>query len=353
MKLFLIVGARPNFVKSVSIIEALSRCEDIDYKLIHTGQHYDYNMSGIFFSCLKIHHPFINLGVGSNSHAVQTAEIMKKLDHVFEKENPDIAIVVGDVNSTLAGALVASKRHCGVAHVEAGLRSYNRLMPEEVNRVLTDHISDYLFCPTEQAISNLENEGIRCNVFFSGDTMYDIYLKSIEIARKMELETGSYCLVTVHRAENTDDINNLKNIVTAINSIAENETVVFPLHPRTKRKISEFDIDISSKVRLLPPVGYLQMLSLEIRSSVILTDSGGIQKEAYFSKVPCITMREETEWVETIQMGCNCLTSADTERILEAYYNAKKPGKKEYPSLYGNGKAGEKIVSALKKVFSA
>lgn len=350
MKLFVVVGARPNFIKIVSIIEALSN-QKINYKLIHTGQHYDFKMSEVFFDELKIPKPDINLEVDSASHAVQTSEIMQKFEKLCLEERPDIILVVGDVNSTLACALVASKLHIKISHIESGLRSFNKKMPEEVNRVLTDHVSDYLFCPTERSVENLKRENITKKVYLVGDTMYDIFLKITNSKETLFVPNlvKPYSLVTLHRQENVDNKEKLKSIIKALNHIAEDNCLVFPIHPRTQKQLSKFKIAVSSKVMIIKPVGYLYMLKLETDASVILTDSGGVQKEAYFSRVPCVTLREETEWVETIEAGWNRLVGSNTKSIVNTYIEAKSQDILPYLKLYGDGNAGERIVSILRE----
>ncbi len=334
MKIISIVGARPQFIKVAPVSRAIVELnkkegrEIIRDILIHTGQHYDYEMSEIFFKELEIKEPDYHLGVGSGSHGYQTGEMLRKLEEVLMKEKPDIVMVYGDTNSTLAGALAASKLHIRVAHVEAGLRSFNRAMPEEINRVLTDHISDLLFCPTETAVKNLHNEGIVKGVYNVGDVMHDSILFNVKIAEKksgilkeLNLMNGSsvkdYALATVHRQENTDDPEKLSSIFDALSEIASKQMrVILPMHPRTRRCLGSSSLYDS--ITIIKPVSYLDMLLLEKNAKMILTDSGGVQKEAYFFKVPCITLREETEWVETVESGWNVLAGRDGKKIIEA-----------------------------------
>ncbi|MHB0856569.1 MAG: non-hydrolyzing UDP-N-acetylglucosamine 2-epimerase [Anaerolineae bacterium] len=320
--LLTIVGARPQFIKAAAVSRAIREHNALRPEhqmheiLVHTGQHYDENMSQIFFDELDIPRPDYNLGVGSLPHGAQTGRMLEAIEEILLKEQPDWVLVYGDTNSTLAGALAAAKLHIPVAHVEAGLRSFNRRMPEELNRVLTDHVSSLLFCPTQSAVSNLAAEGITQGVELVGDVMYDCALfyadkvKGLEagILHKHALVTKSYYLATVHRAENTDDPKKLGTIVDAFDELSTPECpVVIPLHPRTRTKMAQYDLCFGAQVRVLDPVSYLEMVALERNAKVILTDSGGVQKEAYFHGVPCVTLREETEWVETVNLGWNAL----------------------------------------------
>jgi len=348
LKIATIVGARPQFIKAAPV----SRWLRLHHReiLVHTGQHYDYLLSEVFFRELGIPTPDYNLGVGSASHGRQTGEMLARLEEVLLQEKPDWVVVYGDTNSTLAGALAAAKLHIPVAHVEAGLRSYNRTMPEEINRVLTDHLSSLLFCPTDTAVRNLAREGINQGVHKVGDVMYDVALWGLEIAEQKStiLETlgvdpGNYLLVTIHRPGNTDDPRNLSAIVSALNDVAE--TVIFPAHPRTQKALKQWGLHPNSNVRLIEPVSYLDMLMLEKNARMILTDSGGVQKEAYILGVPCVTLREETEWVETVEAGWNILVGANRERIVEAVRNFQPTG--ERLPLFGDGNASRRIVEIL------
>jgi UDP-N-acetylglucosamine 2-epimerase len=321
MKIASIVGARPNFIKCAPLSRELRK--EFDEDIIHTGQHYDYEMNKVFFDELKIPEPDYHLGVGSGSHAYQTGEILKRTEDVLLKEAPDLVLVFGDTNSTLAGALAASKLHIKIGHIEAGLRSFDRQMPEETNRILTDHCSDLLFCPTETAVENLKKEGIENGVYLTGDVMVDALQENIKIAElksnvldRLCLKQEEYYLATIHRPENTDDFEKLKSIVDAF-CVMEN--MVFPCHPRTEKKLKQFGLwdKLTKKVKVIKPVGYLDMLMLEKNAKKILTDSGGIQKEAYIFKVPCITLRENTEWIETIDEGWNVLVGANKEKIVK------------------------------------
>jgi len=307
MKIASVVGARPNFIKLAPVSKELRK--EFDEVLVHTGQHYDYEMNKIFFDEMGIPEPDYNLGVGSGSHGYQTGEMLKRIEEVLMKEKPDLVLVFGDTNTTLAGALAAIKLHIKVGHIEAGLRSFDKRMPEEINRALTDHCSDILFCPTETGVKNLKNEGIAKGVYLTGDVMVDALQENIKIAEKkskildeLDLKPEEYFLATVHRAENTDDFSRLRSIVDAFCEIVH---IVFSCHPRTEKMFKKFDLwdRLQKSVKVIKPVGYLDMLVLEKNARKILTDSGGIQKEAYIFKVPCITLRENTEWVETIEDG--------------------------------------------------
>jgi UDP-N-acetylglucosamine 2-epimerase len=350
MKVVSIVGARPQFIKAAPVTKAL-RASGYQEILLHTGQHYDYGMSQVFFEELNIPEPEVNLGVGSGLHGQQTGQMLMRIEEVLMKERPDWVLVYGDTNSTLAGALAAVKLRIPVAHVEAGLRSFNREMPEEHNRVLTDHCSDLLFCPTQTAVKNLTNEGVTQGVHLVGDTMYDAVLEFAEIARQrstiladLNLEPKRYLLATVHRPYNTDAPENLQAILSALGEIGE--TVVFPVHPRTRKMMKSFNLNSKiENLKLIEPVGYLDMLVLEQNARLILTDSGGMQKEAYFFGVPCITLRPETEWVETVEAGWNVVVGVDRARITGLMQSFVPPN--EHPLLYGEGHAAKEIVKVL------
>jgi UDP-N-acetylglucosamine 2-epimerase len=361
MKIVAVVGARPQFIKAAPISRAvaehnhmapLSSC--IKEVIVHTGQHYDHNMSQVFFKEMHIPEPHINLGVGSGPHGKQTGEMLIRIEEVLQGEKPDWVLVYGDTNSTLAGALAACKCHIRVAHIEAGLRSFNREMPEEHNRVLTDHCADLLFCPTQTAMDNLAREGITQGVHLVGDTMYDGVLQFAEIARRrstilrdLGLKPKEYLLATVHRPYNTDNPANLGNILAAFAEIEE--SVIFPVHPRTRRKIAEFGLlnpkSASRNPKIFDPVGYLDMLVLEQNANMILTDSGGMQKEAYFFGVPCLTLRPETEWVETIEAGWNVLVEANKNMIVDSMARFQTPDAR--PPFYGDGTAAKECVRLL------
>ena len=383
MKCVTVVGARPQFVKAAAVrraIEAYSRQASHSRRrgskkafqevLVHTGQHYDYAMDGVFFKELQLPKPDYHLGVGSGSHAQQTALMLERIEAIVQEEQPDVMMVYGDTNSTLAGALVAAKLDIPVAHVEAGLRSYNRVMPEETNRVLTDHLSTLLFCPTLQSVQNLAKEGIRSGkkkvVRRVGDVMYDSILyystvadKTSTLLRDLHLLTTydsrltNYYLATLHRAENTDDPKRLKSILAALHEIGKNAPVILPLHPRTQKMLKTHDLQLAGeRIQQIDPVSYLDMLSLEKNAAAILTDSGGVQKEAYWFSVPCFTLRQETEWVETVESGWNVLVGADRKKIIEAVRSWKKKTlRKKGAGLFGDGKASERIVLALVDFF--
>ncbi len=350
MKIATVVGARPQFIKAAPVSRALR--QEHQEILIHTGQHYDVNMSDVFFEELLIPKPDYNLGIGSGKHGAQTGAILEKVEEVLLTEKPDALLVYGDTNSTLAGALAAAKLHIPVIHIEAGLRSFNRLMPEEINRVLTDHVSEWLFCPTDTAVKNLELEGITRGVYQIGDVMYDAFLFNRQLASQnsriletLELAAKEYILCTIHRAENTDDPSRLAQILTALSRVEK--PVVLPLHPRTRKIIEEQGLSdrLVGNVRVIDPVGYLDMIALEVNSLKLVTDSGGVQKEAYFAGVPCITMRDETEWVETVKVGWNILTGAVESRIIDAVETFQPPSSQ--PSIFGNGYSAEQFVKIL------
>lgn len=354
MKIVTIIGARPQFIKAAVVSRAIAECDGVEEIIIHTGQHFDTNMSDVFFEEMAIPRPQYNLNINGLGHGAMTGQMLEKIEEVLLREAPDWVLVYGDTNSTIAGALAAKKLHIKVAHVEAGLRSFNIDMPEEVNRILTDRISDVLFCPTETAMRNLEKEGyenLNCEVRMVGDVMQDAALFYADRAKKPENEIPShFALCTVHRAENTDDSKRLKGIFDALEVISETTPVVLPLHPRTKAKLSAsgYDFD-NSKIHFIEPVGYLEMVWLLSHCQFVLTDSGGLQKEAYFFSKPCITMRDETEWIELVEHGFNKLTGADTTRIIELANRMTKNCNLDFSKrLYGNGNAGEIIVNNLK-----
>jgi UDP-GlcNAc3NAcA epimerase len=354
MRLLSIVGARPQFVKLAVICKALDRRADSakwQHTIVHTGQHYDPALSSVFFEELAIPRPDYDLEAGSGSHATQTAEMLKRLEPVLDAEKPDWVLLYGDTNSTLAGALVAAKASLSIAHIEAGLRSYRRGMPEEINRVVADHLSDLLLCPTELAMENLRKEGLGEKAVWTGDVMLDASLEYRRLAESrggalaQTWQSGEFALATVHRAENTDDAGSLREIVGALDEIARGGCpVVWPIHPRAKKRLKERGITPAA-VTLIEPVSFLDMLLLEGRARFIMTDSGGVQKEAYFLRVPCITLRDETEWVETLANGCNALTGANQAKILQAAEEVDRAG--PWNINYGGGDAGAAILSAL------
>lgn len=351
MNVVTVVGARPQFIKAAPVSTALRSAGHREI-LLHTGQHYDHGMSAVFFEELAIPEPDINLGVGSGSHAVQTSRMLEAIERVLLDERPDAAIVYGDTNSTLAGALAACKLGALLAHVEAGLRSFNRAMPEEHNRVLTDHCADILFCPTSTAVRNLAREGLDAGVHLVGDTMYDAVVHFADVAaarstvlKDLGLEPRAYALATIHRAYNTDDPATLGRLLTALEALPS--TVVFPVHPRTRARLEQLGLrPTHERVRLIEPVGYLDMLVLQGNARVVLTDSGGMQKEAYFLGVPCVTLRPETEWVETVDAGWNVVAGTDPAVIAAAAARTDWPTPPA-PAVFGTGHAAVRIVEIL------
>jgi len=355
IKIITIVGARPQFIKAAALSREIKKHPNIREVIIHTGQHFDENMSEIFFREMEIPHPDYNLNIHGLSHGAMTGQMMEEIEKVLLIEKPDVVLVYGDTNSTIAGALAAKKLHIKVAHVEAGLRSYNMKMPEEINRILTDRISDWLFCPTDTAIHNLENEGFRnipCSIVKSGDVMEDAALyyakkanENSSIIESLNLQTSKFVLATIHRAENTDNENNLRNILEAFNIISESLHVVLPLHPRTRKKITQFGI--KTNFNIIGPVGYFDMISLLTHCSLVITDSGGLQKEAFFFNKFCITTREETEWVELVENNYNVISGADKTKIInfsDKFLSTPFPQKID---LYGNGTACFNICKSL------
>jgi len=349
MKIVSIVGARPQFIKAAAMGKELEK--NYENILVHTGQHYDYEMSKLFFDQLKIPEPNYNLGIGSGYHGEQTGKMLLELEKVLLDEKPDFVLVYGDTNSTIAGALAAAKLHISIGHVEAGLRSFDKKMPEEINRILTDHCSGLLFSPTQTGVDNLKGEGITKGVHLTGDVMYDALLASLKTAEKskilieLKVEKEKYFLITVHRPSNTDNMNNLSNILEALSEI--DEKVIFPIHPRTMKLIKKHNLEkkIGENVKMIKPVGYFDFIWLQKNAKKILTDSGGIQKEAYMLKVPCITLRENTEWIETVNDGWNILVGSNKEKILKELQEFKPKGKQT--NAFGNGHANENIVKIL------
>ncbi|MDP1571607.1 MAG: UDP-N-acetylglucosamine 2-epimerase (non-hydrolyzing) [Vicinamibacterales bacterium] len=347
-KVLSIVGARPQFIKAAPVHRALAaRCQVVQ---VHTGQHYDDNMSAVFFRELGLPAPDIDLGVGSGSHARQTAAMLERLEPVLTAERPDWVVIYGDTNSTLAAAITAAKLTMPVAHVEAGLRSFNRAMPEEQNRLVADHLSSLLFCPTEAAVSHLKAEGITAGVHLVGDVMEEALADAVVRARqestaieRLGLGRSRYAVATVHRAENTDSPERLAGILAALNQLRD--TVVFPVHPRTRKAIDALDWTPGAHVRMVDPQGYLDMVQLVSGASLVLTDSGGLQKEACWMGVPCVTLRDETEWEETVSRGWNVLAGADTTRIVTAARTIKAPS--PWPPARGAGSPSAEIARLL------
>jgi UDP-N-acetylglucosamine 2-epimerase len=365
MKIVTIVGARPQFIKAAAVSRAIAHhnrhCSNeytIKETMVHTGQHYDENMSEVFFRELHLPKPDYFLEINSLSHGAMAGRMLEKIESVLQKETPDWVMVYGDTNSTLAGALAAVKLHIPVAHVEAGLRSFNRRMPEEINRVLTDHMATLLLCPTDTAVENLKAEGILNGVYNTGDVMYDAFLFNRQLSENgsvilstLDLTSRSYCLATIHRAENTDNPRILAQLFGALQELGTGTCpIVLPIHPRTK-KLMESCRDINLKgsdVRIISPVSYLDMISLEINARIILTDSGGMQKEALFAQVPCVTLRNETEWVETVACGWNYLGGTTPDSILNAFQCALAMDvARSQPNFYGNGDAGNAILKYI------
>lgn len=350
MKVVTVVGARPQFIKAAAVSPLLRQVAT--EVVVHTGQHYDFKMSDIFFDELEMAKPEYSLGIGSGPHGLQTGRMLESIEEVLISEKPDWVLVYGDTNSTLAGALAAVKLHIPVAHVEAGLRSFSREMPEELNRVLTDHASDLLLAPTAVAMKNLAHEGLSSRAVLVGDVMADVLfqiypkLKGMqEMLKQWGVEPGEYALLTLHRPSNVDNPKRLRQILAAVSSFEE--PVLFPMHPRTKARISEYglgEVVQAFPFECVPPFGYREMLAAEANARVILTDSGGVQKEAYMLEVPCFTLREETEWVETVASGWNVLVG-DTLRELLHGAGARRPS--EHPALFGNGDSAQRIVETL------
>lgn len=354
-KIITILGARPQFIKAAAVSRVFAK-SDIEEIIVHTGQHFDKNMSDIFFEQMEIPRPHYMLNINSLSHGAMTGRMMEEIEKVIQKEKPDAVMVFGDTNSTIAGALAAKKLLVKVIHVEAGLRSFNMDMPEEVNRILTDRISDFLFCPTDTAIQNLKKEGydnIQCAIENVGDVMYDaalFYSKKAEslatVYPELHLTPGNYVLCTVHRQENTDDPDRLRNIFNALNEINKDKQVVLPLHPRTRKLLEKNGI--TPEFKTIDPVGYFDIVMLLKNAAMVLTDSGGMQKEAYFFDKYCLTLRDETEWVELVENGVNTLVGADKDKIVHEFHSRVGSPLTTTEKLYGDGNAGELILHTLK-----
>ena len=355
MKIINIVGARPQFIKFSSISREIINRGNIQSITIHTGQHYDQDMSDIFFKQMQLPLPDYNLNINEQLHGAMTGKMLEGIETILIKENPEWVLVYGDTNSTLAGALAAAKLHIKVGHVEAGLRSYNMKMPEEVNRILTDRISNMLFCPTLAAEKNLINEGFRdfdIQIVKSGDIMYDTnlyYNKYAQKPKSIAEHSKEFILLTIHRAENTDNIDRLVSLIEAMNSLSKKNGIIFPIHPRTRKIIKANQIELSPRIKLIDPVGYLSMIWLIAHCKVVMTDSGGLQKEAYFFKKPCITLRNETEWIELVENGFNIIAGADTNMIISSYHNLTDIDWTRNTNLYGNGKTSATIIENLIK----
>lgn len=375
-RIITIIGARPQIIKSSALSRAIrtSFADKIEEVIVHTGQHYDENMSNVFFEEMEIPKPNYNLNVGSGSHGAQTAKMMEGLEKIFLEEKPDAVVIYGDTNSTMAGALAAAKIHIPVVHIEAGLRSFNKAMPEEINRISSDHMSTLLFTPTKTGITNLANEGFSMdlkksatidqpNVYLCGDVMYDNSLYFSEISDKkstilkdLDLTKDDYVLCTIHRDSNTDKKENINAIFEALCNIQEKSglTVLLPIHPRTKGKMNELlnedlkqKIDSNQKIKIVPPAGFLDIIALEKNARIIVTDSGGLQKEAFFFEKPCVILREQTEWVEIVKNGNAILTGSNYTEIMKAFETLMTEKNYSYPTFYGDGKAAEFICSKI------
>lgn len=359
MKICTIVGARPQFVKAAAVSSKIAAAPGVEEVIVHTGQHYDKAMSEVFFSELGVPRERYNLSAGSGSHAEQTARMLPEIEKVLLDERPSCVLVYGDTNSTLAGALVASKLKIPAAHVEAGMRSFNRRMPEEVNRVVADHLCEFNFCSGETAMENLRREGRGEGAELVGDVMYDCVLMFSPIAARtsshastLGLKPRSFVFMTCHRAENTDCPQRLRSIVEAANALSKDVPLLFPAHPRTLKMLKENSLSFASGVKVLPPSGYFESLALQRDAALVLTDSGGVQKEAFFLGTPCVTMRDETEWVETVSLGWNRLAGADADGILSAARGfIAHPPAKCASNPYGDGNAAGRIVDSLKRRF--
>ncbi len=357
MKVLTIVGARPQFVKAAVVSRALARREDVRETILHTGQHFDEALSDVFFRELGIPEPAYHLGIGGGTHGQNTGRMLEGIERVLLDERPDWVLVYGDTDSTLAGALAAVKLHLPVAHVEAGLRSFNRRMPEEINRVLTDHAADLLLAPTPTAVENLRREGLsEARVRWVGDVMYDAALhfgrladRASTVLARLGLDPRGYVLATVHRAENTDDPARLEAVFEGLAQVAAEIPVVLPLHPRTRKALERLGWleRASERLRLIEPVGYLDMVALEKNARLIATDSGGVQKEAYFFSVPCVTLRDETEWVELVEAGWNLLAPPRDAQTVARSIRAHQDARGRPVEAYGDGRAAERIVSEL------
>ena len=368
IKIVTIIGARPQIIKAAALSRAIKEnfSNEINEVIVHTGQHYDENMSQVFFDELGIPTPNYNLGVGSGSHGVQTSKMIEGIEEILIKEKPDYLIVYGDTNSTLAGAIAASKIHIPIVHIEAGLRSYNKAMPEEINRICCDHCSTMLFSPTATGYNNLIKEGFNPEnkkpytidnpgIYHCGDVMYDNSLHFAEMANDKRLKTkGNYILCTIHRNNNTDEPERLSSIVKALLKLSEEKEIVIPLHPRTKKLL---DVNLSSdiynklinneRIHIIPPASFLEMIRLEKNADLVITDSGGVQKEAFFFKKPCIIIRSETEWKEIVECGAAIIADANEEKIIDSYYQFIQKKNQEYPEYFGDGKAAFFICNEL------
>ena len=376
IKIITIIGARPQIIKAAALSRAIKEkfSNEIEEVIVHTGQHYDENMSQVFFDELGIPAPNYNLGVGSGKHGAQTAKMIDGIEEILLKENPDYLVVYGDTNSTLAGAIAASKIHIPIVHIEAGLRSFNKAMPEEINRICCDHCSTMLFSPTATGYKNLINEGFNPEnkkpftidnpgIYHCGDVMYDnsmYFAKTTDNRQQTTDFSSNYILCTIHRNNNTDEPERLNSIVKALLRLSKEEEIIIPLHPRTKKLL---DVNLSSdiynelinneRIHIIPPASFLEMIKLEKNASIIITDSGGVQKEAFFFKKPCIIMRSETEWKEIVEVEAAIIADANEDNIVNGYYHFKENKISEYPELFGDGKAAEFICNELISLFGS
>ena len=342
MKIITILGARPQFIKSSIVSKAIEKFNEFEEIIIHTGQHFDANMSNVFFEEFQMKDPLYNLNINKKNHGEMTGLMLNKIEKILIKEKPHGVMVYGDTNSTLAGSLAAVKLDIPIFHVEAGLRSYNRSMPEEINRILTDHLSSLLFCPTENAVNTLKKEGIEDGVIYSGDVMYDLFINQ---KSKININKNPFILATIHRPSNTDNPKVLKEVIQGLEEINSKTKVILPVHPRTKKKIKE--LNLKTNFLIIPPLGYKEMINYLINAELVITDSGGLQKEAFFSKTKCITVRSETEWVELIDSGSNILCKSSKKSISNAFNKMVLKKCDFSPKFYGKGKAAIKIVKSI------
>jgi len=352
MKIITVIGARPQFIKSAVLSKAFKKSSFFQEIIIHTGQHFDANMSGIFFKELNIPKPKYNLNINSTSHGSMTGRMLEEIERILIIEKPVGVVVYGDTNSTLAGALAAKKIKIPVFHIESGLRSFNMNMPEEINRILTDNISDILFCPSQSSINNLNDEGFEkknCKYLNVGDIMFESVKLFSEY--KVKISYNNFILTTIHRPENTDNESKLNNICSALNILSESNLILFPIHPRTQNKLKEFNIRLSENIIILPPKGYIEMLSLLDSSQLVITDSGGLQKEAYFNNKYCVTIRDETEWMELVDEGVNIITGDNAEKILETVEYFQNSQEIVQKPIYGSGNTSSLILKELKKFY--
>jgi UDP-N-acetylglucosamine 2-epimerase (non-hydrolysing) len=355
MKISIILGTRPEIIKMSPVVRECEK-QNLDYFILHTGQHYSYNLDKIFFEELELPEAKYNLDVGSGSHAEETGKMLMGIEKALKEENPDVVLVEGDTNTVLAGALAASKLHIKVGHIEAGLRSYDKNMPEEINRVLADHVSDYLFAPTEKAKENLLREGIKENkIFVTGNTIVDAVYQNLEIARrkadalnKLNLSHKGYFLITAHRQENVDIKERLKGILDGLKLVYYefNLPIIYPIHPRTMKKVREFGLEVPNGIELIEPLGFLEFLQLEANAKLVLTDSGGVQEETCILKVPCVTLRDNTERPETLNVGSNVLVGVNQNKILEGV-KKRRDKERKWKNPFGDGKAGIRIIEGI------